>query len=630
MNNLSQNELLSAYLDGELNAAETAEVERLLATNPAARRLLDELRSLGSMLQSLPQQKLGMDLSADVLRIAERRMKNEEIADAAKPSPATDEPALPFDYRRFVNRRTMLWTGLAVAVAVMISINERNQQKPAANREVATTAAARSDAKPDSARADLTKDENEFTEPPSIRAVPAAPIELTAKSSAKACAKPEALSEAESPGLKQGEKRLASKSPGEDGKDFDGVAGKWTQSGGTYFGDVAGNGGQLGRTPSLLDAPAHEAKSDLVAKATPPPSDLNVRDKAGAPMPRKGASLKSKAGLETGQPLNRPAPDVLVVYCDISPDAVVKKSFDKLLDANGIVSRRKPLRESVMERVDRFQSQSDAKQSAKSRQDGEQNAESLEETAASDKAELVYVEATPAQIRATLAGLEAQPNVFVSFSVRPAVDKLSRQYVDRYQSEREHREGRSTGSSMGQGGQRWLKNSTGADDSPAFGMPKASVPAVAKKDAKATRDNDSVPHDTAQKDNSVAQTPSPAAIPPASQALGQLGDTLPNDVAVPQAAPNTAPNAAPNAATGEEKSQEVQRRGGLSQQKSLEFYGYGQSAAPVQRVLFVLRVTGGTGTAAAARVMDKAKVEASKAAGEPAPAPPAANPTPSK
>ena len=44
MNDLPENELLSAYLDGELSAAEQAEVERLLATNPAARQLLDELR----------------------------------------------------------------------------------------------------------------------------------------------------------------------------------------------------------------------------------------------------------------------------------------------------------------------------------------------------------------------------------------------------------------------------------------------------------------------------------------------------------------------------------------------------------------------------------------------------------
>ena len=44
MNDSSQHELLSAYLDGELTADEQVQVERLLADDPRAKRLLDELR----------------------------------------------------------------------------------------------------------------------------------------------------------------------------------------------------------------------------------------------------------------------------------------------------------------------------------------------------------------------------------------------------------------------------------------------------------------------------------------------------------------------------------------------------------------------------------------------------------
>ena len=62
MSNWSEDELLSAYLDGELIAAEEAKVERLLAANPAAQQLLDELRALSATLQTLPQQDLGEDL----------------------------------------------------------------------------------------------------------------------------------------------------------------------------------------------------------------------------------------------------------------------------------------------------------------------------------------------------------------------------------------------------------------------------------------------------------------------------------------------------------------------------------------------------------------------------------------
>ena len=56
MNDLPQNELFSAYLDGELTAAEQAEVERVLAASPDARQLLEELRALSATLQALPQQ----------------------------------------------------------------------------------------------------------------------------------------------------------------------------------------------------------------------------------------------------------------------------------------------------------------------------------------------------------------------------------------------------------------------------------------------------------------------------------------------------------------------------------------------------------------------------------------------
>ncbi|HYW80427.1 MAG TPA: zf-HC2 domain-containing protein, partial [Thermoguttaceae bacterium] len=72
MKNLPENELFSAYLDGELTAEEQAQVERMLAESPAARQLLDQLRALSSTLQGLPQYKLDGDLSETVLRNAER------------------------------------------------------------------------------------------------------------------------------------------------------------------------------------------------------------------------------------------------------------------------------------------------------------------------------------------------------------------------------------------------------------------------------------------------------------------------------------------------------------------------------------------------------------------------------
>ena len=47
-------ELLSAYLDGELSAEERARVEAHLAADPQARKLFDELRGVSLAMRELP------------------------------------------------------------------------------------------------------------------------------------------------------------------------------------------------------------------------------------------------------------------------------------------------------------------------------------------------------------------------------------------------------------------------------------------------------------------------------------------------------------------------------------------------------------------------------------------------
>ena len=93
-------QLISAYLDGEVSAEERAAVERLLAQSEPARRLLDELRSLQSDLHALPQEKLGPDFAASVLRQAERAMlmQPRDSVQGGKEPQAADTPAdLPED-----------------------------------------------------------------------------------------------------------------------------------------------------------------------------------------------------------------------------------------------------------------------------------------------------------------------------------------------------------------------------------------------------------------------------------------------------------------------------------------------------------------------------------------------------
>ena len=337
MHDLRQNELLSAYLDGELTAAEQAEMEQLLATSPAARQLLDELRALSVTLQALPQEKLGEDLSRQVLRVAERRMLTEGEPAEMERAPV---PLARSVFRRFFNRRAMVWLSLTTAVAVMIAINERRQGVgPAgkAAREVAlvkTQPPAKSPA----------------YQPPSIQA--------------------------------------------------------------SHDSDI----------DSLK-----EAKEDLFRSkvAQPPPAVQNRPGQPGAAVPQVGIGIGSR-GLAEGKSVEAGL-GALVVRCDISPEAAEKRAFDKLLVANGITSpqRRGPI----------GQAQAARKKTTETMQPGRVDEKTLPRLLPTGEEEIVDVEATAAQIEATVAGLEAQPNVFLSVSVSPAEQeppsKVARQPVDR-------------------------------------------------------------------------------------------------------------------------------------------------------------------------------------------------------
>jgi anti-sigma factor RsiW len=118
-------ELLSAYVDGELTAAERALVEERLRSDPAAAALVEELRTLSSAVKALPRESLGRDLRADVLaEIARAR------DDLAKHGP-TSLPPPPMEPRSGL-RRGLLWSALAIAATVLIALFQPVEE----NREV--------------------------------------------------------------------------------------------------------------------------------------------------------------------------------------------------------------------------------------------------------------------------------------------------------------------------------------------------------------------------------------------------------------------------------------------------------------------------------------------------------------
>src|SRR5262249_10509798 len=135
--------LLSAYLDGELSAAEQARVEQLLATSAEARQIVDELRTLRTSLQELPRHKLGPGFAEQVRRRAEAESRETEVGSrepvaGQESGVATQAPELQTAHRpRLFNRRGIAWSIVAIAAALLLLVTNRPaDHKPVAERRL--------------------------------------------------------------------------------------------------------------------------------------------------------------------------------------------------------------------------------------------------------------------------------------------------------------------------------------------------------------------------------------------------------------------------------------------------------------------------------------------------------------
>lgn len=157
MNSIPDDELLSAYLDGELSEEERARVEQMLAEQPEARQLLDELRALSGGFEALPRHRLEADFASRVLRAAERELLTEDtLGDAPAASPrsaasssndgtdssARDHAIRPAERRPFAIdwkrwRRPLAWAGAAMAAGLLLMVMERGRPNVAPIGQVA-------------------------------------------------------------------------------------------------------------------------------------------------------------------------------------------------------------------------------------------------------------------------------------------------------------------------------------------------------------------------------------------------------------------------------------------------------------------------------------------------------------
>jgi negative regulator of sigma E activity len=117
----SNEELISFYLDGELSPEETVRVEQLLQQHGDLRQLHDELKVIRASLRSLPAHRLEASFSSQVLRQAERTMLREPATDRATEDAVM--PAEKFNWPRpFSSVRSVVWAAMAISAALLIGL----------------------------------------------------------------------------------------------------------------------------------------------------------------------------------------------------------------------------------------------------------------------------------------------------------------------------------------------------------------------------------------------------------------------------------------------------------------------------------------------------------------------------
>src|SRR5436305_8428978 len=139
MDNLHNDERISAYLDGGLSADEQSRFEERLAERAEWRQLVEELRALRGSLDLLPRHRLEADFADGVLRRAEREMltagdvasgsgstggAGHTVSPVPTISPAQTVQAAMGESRNWKRRalRPLIYAAVAMAAAVLIMV----------------------------------------------------------------------------------------------------------------------------------------------------------------------------------------------------------------------------------------------------------------------------------------------------------------------------------------------------------------------------------------------------------------------------------------------------------------------------------------------------------------------------
>jgi anti-sigma factor RsiW len=119
-------ELISAYVDGEVSADERAQIEQALADSAECRQRYEELQGLRSHLRSLPHFTLPDDFHQRVIRRAERSMllaETKPTADAPPARAVASVASSPGASRRALRTwQTVAVSAAAVAAALLFAL----------------------------------------------------------------------------------------------------------------------------------------------------------------------------------------------------------------------------------------------------------------------------------------------------------------------------------------------------------------------------------------------------------------------------------------------------------------------------------------------------------------------------
>lgn len=416
MKNVPENELFSAYVDGELTADEQAQIDELLAASPAARQLVDELRALSSSLQALPMHKIGEDISAQVLRRAEREMLSEP-APVDSSAPAV---TLPESYgwrarlRRMARPRNLVWPGAAVAVALLLMLTDLTPFREAHDQAVATRSPAETDdsgpspsiSAAEEIEAEMVADEAGGLEEGSPARLPSDRADFAMGKADAPPPAPTAAAEAPAPATPPSTAVAESAPASRPGK-----APAMGQGGRAGYGFGRDEGGarrsSAGLAASAETPGVQEELKGVGEESARGQAEPDDRPSVAAEMarPGRGAAPMPPGALAADQPLpsaQRPDPSLLVVSYRVTADAVRQGVFDKLVRNQAIA----PI------------APTDAGERKRARAGGMASNAARQDSAFLEEADLasdvihVDVEATRDQITALLADLNDRADQF--------------------------------------------------------------------------------------------------------------------------------------------------------------------------------------------------------------------------